>query len=263
MTTKWAESLFIKNAKLYAMILNSMWQDGADYAKLISDLLIQKRLERCRILDVPCGIGRVSVPLAKLGYTVTGLDISPYFVSMAKKKATRFKVSNRTSFILGEMKNFNSLLSSNSFDVALNIFTSIGYGSEDDDLLFFKNLRQVVRKGGYFIIGRLGNRDYIFSHFIRHIYDETDRLLVLHDNEPDISHSRERSNWRFYLKKSKGRSLKLVTENFIDLRLYSPHEVLSMLENSGWKVSAIYNSLMFKRPFSPDNSSFTVIAQAN
>lgn len=40
------------------------------------------------------------------------------------------------------------------------------------------------------MIGRLANRDYPFSHFVENLYDETDRLMVIHKNELDVSRSR-------------------------------------------------------------------------
>jgi hypothetical protein len=69
-----------------------------------------------------------------------------------------------------------------------------------------------------------------------------------------------RSKWRFYLKS--GNSLKYASESTIDLRLYSPHELASLIEKAGWKVSAIYDSLTYKRPYSADNQAVTLVAES-
>jgi SAM-dependent methyltransferase len=257
---KWVESFFIDNAKLYAMVLENQWKNGEEHARLLSYLFKERRLRRCSVLDIPCGIGRVSVPLAKLGYSVTGVDISPYFVRVAKRKAKQFGVVRRTSFSVGRMAEVGSMFPKGHFDAAINIFTSIGYGTERDDLIFFKNLRQVIRKGGLFVISRLGSRDYTFSHFVRNLYEETDRLLILHENVLDVEHSKEKSRWRFYSKSRK--ALRFITERSFELRLYSPHELVRLLEEAGWKVSAIYDSLTFRRPYSPDSPGMTVVAEA-
>lgn len=257
---KWPQALFVDNARLYALVLEGMWNRGEEHAKLLSNLFKERRLKKCRVLDVPCGIGRISVPLAKLGYSVTGVDLSPYFVRLAKRKARQHSVATRASFAVGKMKEIGSMFPANSFDAAINIFTSIGYGSEDDDLAFFMGLRRVVRKGGLFVIGGLANRDFLFSHFVKNLYDETDRVLVIHKNELDAAHSKMESRWRFYLKK--GRSLKFAAETPMELRLYSPHELVRLLEEAGWKVSEIYDSLTYRRPFSPNVNGLTTIAEA-
>jgi ubiquinone/menaquinone biosynthesis C-methylase UbiE len=257
---KWTESLFIRNAKLYATVLDSQWKNGQEHAKLLSSLFREKGLKKGRVIDIPCGIGRVSVPLAKLGYDVTGVDFSPYFVKTAKHKAKQFGVTRRTEFSVGRMKDVGSLFPEGEFDAALNIFTSIGFGSEADDLSFFRGLRRVVRKGGLFVIGRLASRDFILTHFCGNLYDETDDLVVLQKNKLDVEHSRMKSEWRLY-RKLKG-SLRYAASSTVDLRLYSPHELVGMLDETGWKVSAIYDSLGNRRSYSPENPGMTLVAEA-
>ena len=154
----WGESLFIKNAKLYAMTLESQWKNGEESAKLIADILRERGIKKARVLDIPCGIGRISVPLARLGHLVTGVDMSPYFIEVAKRKARQFKVSRRTSFVVGRMKEVDALLRRDSFDAAINVFTSIGFGTERDDRKFFEGTRRVVRRGGLFIIAALAKQ---------------------------------------------------------------------------------------------------------
>ena len=257
---KWVKSLFVDNAKFFAMLAESQWKNGAENAKVLSDFFKMRGLRRCHVLDIPCGIGRVSIPLAEHGYKVSGVDFSQYFVNIAKEKARKFGVAKRTEFSVGLMKWVGSLFPEGHFDAALNIWTSIGFGSQQDDLAFFKGLRRVVRKGGLFVIERLASRDFLLTHFSGNLYDETDNLVVLERNELDVEHSRMKSEWKFYEKR--GGSLRYAATCPVDLRLYSPHELVDMLGAANWKVSAIYNSLTDRHPYSVSNPGMTIISQA-
>ncbi len=44
------------------------------------------------VLDAPCGAGRVSLPLARYGHHVVGIDIRESFISRARKRSRREKL---------------------------------------------------------------------------------------------------------------------------------------------------------------------------
>ena len=54
-----------------------------------ADILMAKKIlkKSDQILDLGCGYGRLSLPLAKEGYAVTGLDLAPNFIREARKRA--------------------------------------------------------------------------------------------------------------------------------------------------------------------------------
>jgi 2-polyprenyl-3-methyl-5-hydroxy-6-metoxy-1,4-benzoquinol methylase len=85
---EWAESLFIKNARLYSMLFEDTWKSGEKQARLLSKYFVKKGYQKSNVLDVPCGIGRISIPLAGVGFSVAGVDLSPFFRNRAKEKST-------------------------------------------------------------------------------------------------------------------------------------------------------------------------------
>jgi len=256
----WAEKVFVKNARLYEQVLEGMWKRGEEDALAVSSLLQERGMGSCRVLDVPCGIGRVGIPLAQLGFTVRGLDYSPLLVDAANLKAKRFGVSRNASFVEGEMSDLASNFEPGSFDCAINVFTSIGYGTEQDDLRFFGELRKVVRKGGLFLISGLRNRDYIVRNPSQNVYEESERLLVLDNYEFNVATSRERGSWRFYLKV--GKAMKWAGEFPIDIRIYSPHELSGMLRRSGWRLAEVYQSFSTKGKFTVESPVYASVAEA-
>jgi ubiquinone/menaquinone biosynthesis C-methylase UbiE len=58
------------------------------------------------VLEIACGTGRVSIPIARLGLAVTGLDIVPGMLARARSKSAglpmRWVEGDARSFDLGE-----------------------------------------------------------------------------------------------------------------------------------------------------------------
>ena len=81
-----------------------------------------------RMLDLPCGQGRHSIELARRGYEVTGVDLSPFMLDVARKRATEAGVQVR--WLEGDMRR---PIGGESFDVILNLFTSFGYFADPAD----------------------------------------------------------------------------------------------------------------------------------
>ena len=260
----WAKKVFVRNAKLYELVLEGMWEKGEEDAVAISAYLAEKGLKNCKVLDVPCGIGRVAIPLARLGFFVTGLDLSPHLVGVAEKKASANKLaSERTRFLVGDMRELGSRFAPGSFDAVLNVFTSIGYGSEEDDLTFFREARGAVRKGGMLLISGLRNRDYIARNPSQNIYEENKKLVVLDYYKFDSARSRERGTWRFYLKQGrKGETLKFSGQFPTDIRVYSPHELSPRLAATGWEVEQTYESFTTRGPFRAESPVYSLTAKA-
>ena len=67
------------------------------------------------ILDVGCGEGEDAMILARLGAKVTGLDISPGAIELARKRAALNGVSDRTTFLCAPLD--AARLPEKSFDV--------------------------------------------------------------------------------------------------------------------------------------------------
>jgi SAM-dependent methyltransferase len=58
-----------------------------EWDKEIVGALIEMLPEHGRVLDVGCGYGRVAVPLARAGFAVHGLDLSPSMIEAARAAA--------------------------------------------------------------------------------------------------------------------------------------------------------------------------------
>jgi len=111
------------------------------------EALLQLRPPR-RILDLPCGQGRHAIELARRGYRVTGVDLSPYMLGIAKQRAHAAGVQVR--WLTGDMR---EPLRGERFDLVLNLFTSFGYfDDEADDQKVVAAAAATVAPGGRFLL---------------------------------------------------------------------------------------------------------------
>lgn len=74
-----------------------------------------------KVLDLCCGIGRHTLPLAKLGASVVGIDIDHYQLEHARKETALF--NDKITFYQREM---HELHLSEKFDVILSLQCSFG-----------------------------------------------------------------------------------------------------------------------------------------
>jgi SAM-dependent methyltransferase len=96
-----------------------------------------------RVLDVPCGEGRIAGRLARAGCEVLGIDINEGLLELARAHhpAARFEQ--------GDMR---ALSYRGQFDAALNWFTSFGYFDRAGNDLVLKRLAEALRPGGRLLL---------------------------------------------------------------------------------------------------------------
>ena len=82
-------------------------------------------MPRAKILDVPCGAGRLSIELASRGYQVTGVDINSILLGESKRKA-----EERGFQITLEQRDMRELPWHGGFDGAICFWSSLGYFDE-------------------------------------------------------------------------------------------------------------------------------------
>ena len=129
--------------------------------------LLQRNISvysKSKVLDIACGSGRHSIELARRGFDVTGFDLSEYLIGEAKKNLVNSKERDlKVKFLIKDMRKFNF---KNSFDIAVNIFTSFGYfESDEENSKVFENVSNSLRKDGYFIFDFL-NKNYLENHLV-------------------------------------------------------------------------------------------------
>src|SRR5438132_795994 len=86
--------------------------------------------EGSAVLDAPCGYGRISHALAERGARVLGVDLSTDLLEEAERR----RGDMPTDRLQYRRHDLRTPLQESGFDAALNVFSSLGYGTEEDDV---------------------------------------------------------------------------------------------------------------------------------
>lgn len=180
--------------------------------------------EGSRLLDAPCGYGRVSVPMARRGAVVVGVDQSAEMLAQAEQDRGDLPVE-RLRYMRHDLR---EPLEEGGFDAAMNLFTSIGYGTEEDDRSIFRTLRGALRPGGRLVVETM-HRDVavaLFSRGLRPAQRLPDGTLMV--EEPVFDPVAGRVNTAWYWSGPQGSGRKEAS-----LRVYSITELVRLLEGAG------------------------------
>jgi ubiquinone/menaquinone biosynthesis C-methylase UbiE len=192
------------------------------------------------LIDVPCGFGRHVIPLARAGYRAVGVDRSQALLDEARRRMghgrwPKLVVADYRELPFGD----------ESFDAALNLFSSLGYLGDDEDTNVLREIRRVLRPDGRLVV-EIMHRDRL----VRHYRDQDWRLLgegrllleqrtfdaaegVAQTTQTLIDTSGERDSRSF------------------SVRVYSATELLGMLERAGFADAKPYGDFE-GNPFTPD-----------
>jgi SAM-dependent methyltransferase len=141
-----------------------------------------------RVLDLACGHGRHSARLARLGFDVTGLDVSASSLELARE------TEPAAEYVEGDMRELP--FEDASFDAAINLFTAFGYfENEADDQRVLHEVARVLRPGGSFLIDTI-NPPGLFGRFRGRHWDRLDdETLILEEHEYDVLSGRTKTSW--------------------------------------------------------------------
>lgn len=216
--------------KLYPLIFSDKVFEAAEGE--VEKTLALADFHGADVLDLACGPGRHSVPLAKNGYSVTGVDRSPFLLARAEERGRDANVA--IEWIEEDMRRFKR---TEAFDLVVNLFTSFGYFDDgQDDALVLTRIYQNLRPGGVLVMDMMG-KELMARHFRPTISSELGNgSLFIERHEIVDGWSRTRNQWILV------ENGEAVTFRF-QTTLYSGVELKSLLKSTGFRNVKLFGSL--------------------
>ncbi len=207
------------------------------------------------VLDVPCGHGRIANRLAARGAEVVGVDASQPFLDLARRDAAGRGVDVR--YLLGDMRDLESVGVGQGYDVVVNWFTSFGYHDDPTDRKLLAGFHQVLRPGGTLLLETV-NRDRVLRSRVAGnpapaFVVERDDVLMIDRVELDPPASRALTQ-RIVVR---GQRVRRTT---FSVRLFTFTELRDWLTDAGFQNISAFDAR--GNPFSWTSDRLLVVATA-
>ena len=215
--------------------LAKYWLNLSDNRKETTEVqvsFLKDVLRKGLVLDHCCGSGRVSIPLSTY-MPVVGLDLSIYLLQTAKKRAKHANLQD-LYFMRADMGYLP--FRPGVFDNAINIFTSFGYFPEEENERVLKEVEEVLKSGGTFILD-MANPGWLIRNFREKDWDEERNYISLQQRSVNWKTKRWKSKWIIINKKTRQ-----IDEINFHHRLYDVQELTELLDNHGLMTTQIYGS---------------------
>ena len=183
------------------------------------------------VLDLGCGIGRISLEFARRGFLVTGVDRTTSYLEQARQQAEKEKLN--IEFVHADMRAF---VRPDAFDSVVSTYTTFGYFEDPaDDRRVVSNVYKSLKPGGAFLIDMHG-KETLARVFQERDWSERDGVITLQERKVTQNWSWMQNRW--ILLKGNER-----IENSFSHRLYSGTEMADLLTGCGFSRTDIYGSL--------------------
>ena len=211
-------------------------QYGALYDAEIKFLTALAREENRTILDICCGTGIVTIPLAEAGFDICGIDISPEMLAHAKTKATHldntvFLLCNALDFAL--QKKFDlAAMTGNAFQAFLD---------EHEVLQVLLNINNHLNNDGYFVFGTRLLEGYDISldqnfEFWEEYKDASDNLVKFMGKKGRFDLKRNILYWDMKRVYSDGKEI----HSAIEVKFLPYNDMLALIRRAGFELEEQY-----------------------
>lgn len=140
------KQVFDSYSRYYDLLYND--KDYVSEAKFVTDLLFRHGVKTGRILELGCGTGKHAEQLARMAFTVSGIDLSASMIATANRsKSPEYR--DRLTFVQGDVRTARVV---GEFNAVLSLFHVASYQTTNQDLAdMFSTAAAHLKPGGVFL----------------------------------------------------------------------------------------------------------------
>lgn len=233
--------MYANFASVYDRLMRDIPYD--EWIGYLARLFNKHGIKPADILDMGCGTGNVTIPLAEMGYRLTGLDISAEMLAVAEEKARSRGLS--VTWIQQDMRSAD--LGGLLFDLVISMTDSLNYLSTPAELgLVFAKARQLLKQGGWFIfdLNSIYKVSQVFGNNVFTLLE--DDIAYIWENEYNPADRTCLMDLTFFMREEDGRFRRFSEEHHETG--YPADEVGRLLGDAGFEVKAVYGGQTFEEP---------------
>jgi SAM-dependent methyltransferase len=219
--------------------IDAIYRDGAHYDRLfgrgyVEFWLAQARIRGGPVLELGCGTGKLSIPLAEAGFSVAGLDNSPALLQFAASK------NEDVNWIEGDMRGFDL---DDRFALIMLPSNNLGHLHTPEDFeSCISSVKRHLLPGGAFVID-------VFVPNLALLLRDAEEEYVLDDYASPEGQGRvcvtARSQYESTTQIMRTTTIRKVAGQpdvvgSLDLKMYFPRELEALVRCNGLRITTRY-----------------------
>jgi ubiquinone/menaquinone biosynthesis C-methylase UbiE len=197
------------------------------------------------VLELGCGTGRVTIPIAEAGVPITGLDFSEAMLDVARKKTESISNKDHVRLALGDMTDFDL-----EEKFALIIIPFRGFQallSVEDEISALDSIKRHLAPGGKLIFNifvpdvEMLVQPFDVTYHFRDVFDPKSGIQYVLWNQTDFDSYRQVMNIRTTIEELDDDSV-VVRKMYRDFQLRNVFrwEMHHLLNSSGFHVEELF-----------------------
>jgi len=247
------------NYKVGDLIYDATIYDGLN--TFLSDLPFYKKWlpknKDAKILELCCGTGRLTLPLAKEGYAISGVDNSFSMLEQAKVKA--IEAGLEVEFIEADIRTLDL---PEKYDLIFIPFNSIHHLYQNEDLFMaFSAVKKHLKKGGLFLLDCYNpSIHYIvegekeLKEIAEYTTNDGRKVLIKQVMRYESKTQINRIEWHYFINDQ------FDSIQNLDMRMYFPQELDSYLKGNGFAIIDKFGSFD-EEAFTDDSEKQVFVCQ--